>query len=77
MCVYVRTKFQVSNIILTSFRGRVILPTPPLPQNEPLKTPPRLRLTGKLFPEDIVHVSSTIYLYISPSVPGQLVELTY
>ena len=41
MCVYLRTKFQVSSIILTSFRqGGVILP--PQPQNEPLKGPPTL-----------------------------------
>ena len=31
MCVYLRTKFQVSRIILTSFRQRVILPPPPTP----------------------------------------------
>ena len=43
MCVYLHTKFQVFSIILMRFR-RVILPLPPL-QNEPLKTPPRLRLT--------------------------------
>ena len=39
MCVYVRTKFEVSSIILTSFRRG----NPP-PQNEPLKSPPRLGL---------------------------------
>ena len=33
MCVYLRTKFQFSGIILTSFR-----------QNGPLKSPPRLGL---------------------------------
>ena len=46
MGVYLRAKFEVSNIILTSFRlGRgVILP---LPQSEPLKSPPRLGLSGK------------------------------
>ena len=77
MCVCVCTKFQVSCIILTSFRREVILPTPTPPQNEPLKTPPRLRLTQSLFPTDKVHVSNTIYLCISPSVDGQLVELTY
>ena len=37
MCVYLRTKFQASSIILTY---------PPLPQNEPLKRPPRLGLNG-------------------------------
>ena len=43
MCVYLRTNFQSSGIILTSFRHRVIL-TLPLPQSEPLKSPPRLGL---------------------------------
>ena len=46
MCVYLRTKFQVSSIILTSFRqrGGVILhPAPPL--NKSVKSPPRLGLT--------------------------------
>ena len=40
MDVYLRAKFQVSSIILTSFRRGVILPLPPPPsQNEPLKSP--------------------------------------
>ena len=43
MCVYLRTKFQVSSIILTSFK-QVILPPPTPPQNEALKSPPRLGL---------------------------------
>ena len=43
MCVYLGTKFQVSSIILTSFRLGVILP-PPHRQNEPLKSQPRLGL---------------------------------
>ena len=42
MGVYLRAKFEVSSIILTSFRQGVILPPPPIPQNEPLKSPPRL-----------------------------------
>ena len=41
-CVYLRTKCQVSSIILTSFRQRVIFCPPP--QNEPLKSTPRLEL---------------------------------
>ena len=47
MGVYLCAKFEVSSIILTSFRlGRgVILPPPP--QNETLKSPPRLGLSGK------------------------------
>ena len=44
MSVYLRAKFEVSSIILTSFRQGVILPPPPPPQNEPLKSPPRLGL---------------------------------
>ena len=43
MYLYLLTKFQVSSIILTSFRQGVILTPLPL-QNEPLKSPPRLRL---------------------------------
>ena len=46
MCVYLSTKFHVSSIILTSFRqgmGVFLLLTHP-PQNEPLKSPPRLAL---------------------------------
>ena len=52
ICVYIRTKLQVSNIILQSFRKRegVILstPTPPHPlppKNKPLENPPKLWLS--------------------------------
>ena len=48
MSVYLGTKFQVFSTILTSFGygggGRVGNFTP-LPQNKPLKSPPRLELT--------------------------------
>ena len=45
--MYLSTKFQISSIILTSFRkGGVILPCLPPPQKEPLKSPPWLGLTG-------------------------------
>ena len=45
MFVYVRAKFQVSSIILTSFRrGSFTTPPPPPPQSKPLKSPPRSRL---------------------------------
>ena len=48
MSVYLRAKFQVSNIILTSFRQGVILPPSRAhthtPQNKPLKSLPRLGL---------------------------------
>ena len=50
MGVYLRATFEVSSIILTSFRqggGGVILPPPP--QNEPLKSPPRLGLRAVEF----------------------------
>ena len=45
MGVYLPAKFEISSIILTSFRqrgGEFYLP--PLPQSEPLKSPPRLGL---------------------------------
>ena len=50
MCVYLRAKFQVSSIILTSLRqgrggsGVGNFNHPPPPQNKPLKSPPRLGL---------------------------------
>ena len=44
MCVYLGTRFQVSSIILTSFRQGVILHSPP--QKEPLKSPPKLGLSS-------------------------------
>ena len=46
MYVYLRTKFQVSRIILMSFRQGDNLTTPPSPrpQNEPLKGQPWLGL---------------------------------
>ena len=50
MGVYLHAKFEVSSIILTSFRlgGGVILPLPSPPQKELLKSPPRLNgLSGK------------------------------
>ena len=45
--MYLRTKFQVSSIILTSFRKGVILPPPPPLQNRPIKSPPRLGLNDE------------------------------
>ena len=47
MCVYFRTKFQVSIIILTSLRQRVLL-LPSHPKKNPFKSPPRLGLNKKL-----------------------------
>ena len=45
MGVYLRAKFEVSSIILTSFRqGGNFAPLPSPPQNEPLRSPPRLGL---------------------------------
>ena len=44
MSVYLHTKFQVSNSILTSFRQGNSPPPLPQTQNEPLKSPPRLGL---------------------------------
>ena len=41
LCLYLRAKFQVSSIILASFRQEVnfTTPPPPPPQNEPVKSP--------------------------------------
>ena len=51
MCVYLRAKFEVSSVVLTSFRqggvlgeGGGVIPHPP--QNEPLKSLSRLGLKG-------------------------------
>ena len=56
MCVYPRTKFQVSSIILGSFRQGVLYHShqltthhpPPLPQNKPLKSVTNFK--SRLFP---------------------------
>ena len=47
MCVYFRSKFEVSSIILTSFRqgDGNFTPSPLNFKTNPLKTKPRLRLT--------------------------------
>ena len=42
MSVYLRAKFEAFSIILTSFRQGGSNFTPPPPQNELLKSPPRL-----------------------------------
>ena len=44
---YLRTKFKVPSIILTSFRQKLILPLPP--QNEPQKSELRVRLSMNLY----------------------------
>ena len=45
MGLYLREKFQVSSIILTSFRQGVILPPPPPPLK---KEPTQIRVSSKL-----------------------------
>ena len=47
MCVYLRAKFEVSSIILKvldKVGSNFTPPRPPAPQNEPLKSLPRLGL---------------------------------
>ena len=46
--MYLHAKFEISRIILTSFRQGVILPLSPS-QSEPLKRPPRLGLNDMNF----------------------------
>ena len=46
MCVYLRSKFQVSRIILTSFRKVVILPTPNIAKRTP-KRPTQITIKIK------------------------------
>ena len=61
MDVYLRAKFEVSSVILTGFRRGgegVILPSPP-PQNEPLKSPPRLGLRESLVIKNICFLQAT------------------
>ena len=72
MDVYLHAKFEVSSTILTRFRqgggGGVILPPPkrtPLPpQNEPLKSPPRLRLSDLFNRPTYLKGRSSYYLFV-------------
>ena len=60
MCMYLRTKLQVSSIILTGFiQGRVILTNSPSPpQKEPIKSPPRLELIRIHYTHDYTATTS-------------------
>ena len=68
MAVYLRVKFQVSSIILTSFRQEVgggggeILNHPP--KNEPLKSPLRLGLKNFNDSKDFIEYSSDMMIFI-------------
>ena len=62
MGVYLHAKLEVSSIILTSFRQGVILPPPPTPQIEPLKSTPRLGLKLTLFRLQNYHEFSRFFL---------------
>ena len=44
MCMDLCTDFQVSSIILVSFRQEVILPTQPPPQKKTPKNPTQIRV---------------------------------
>ena len=66
MCVYVRAKFEVSSIILTSFRqGEGGNFNPLLPQNKPLKSPPRLGLKQTITVQTMKAVFYKFYLVYS------------
>ena len=68
MAVYLRVKFEVSSVILTSFKqGRVGgwgNFTPPPPQNEPLKSPLRLGLKKFNNSKDFIEYSSDMMIFI-------------
>ena len=65
MGVYLHAKFEVSTIILTSFRRGNFIP-PPLAalQNEPLKSPPRLGLRKHYTSSLIFLITQDNYLII-------------
>ena len=69
MGVYLRAKFPYSSVILTSFRQGANF-TLPLPQNEPLKSPPRLRLKNSTSYFELTNPN-----LISSDVSGDLVLL--
>ena len=72
--MYFRAKFEVSSLILTSFRQGVALPRP-APQHEPLKNPPRLgSIPASLvtFGENLksyADISLTAYIDFETTVP--------
>ena len=60
MGVYLLAKLEDSSLILTGFReGGVILPAPPRPQNEPLKSPPRL---GVSLRDNLPRIKTGVYV---------------
>ena len=68
MCVSLRTKFQVSSIILTSFRQGIILPSTQTSQSKHLKSP-----TDKgqiMYQRYYIDLFSIVYLYIVYFVPA-------
>ena len=65
--MFVLTKFQVSSIILTSFRqgrGVILPPIPPHPppQNRPLKTPPGFGLKNGCYSRTNINNKNTCKL---------------
>ena len=75
--MYFHAKFEVSSLILTSFRQGVALSPPnrPAPQHEPLKNPPRLGLIPAslvTFGENLksyADISLTAYIDFETTVP--------
>ena len=66
MCVALRTKFQVSRVILTSLRQGGNFNSPP-PQNKLLESPPRLGLTALLI-RKILQIIWKIFLIASLNI---------
>ena len=75
MCVYLRTKFQVSGIILTSLRGvqgegGIIIPIPPTSKRT-LKRPTQIRVISFLGRSMAVKLGKLMTYGVKPYVPPE------
>ena len=61
MCVYLHPKFQVSSIILTSFKQRVVLPPPPTAKGTPKKNT-QIRVKMQNFHDLTIVIFARLYL---------------
>ena len=70
MCVYLRAKFEVSRIIITSFRQGVVLHCPPPPPTINSKRTPRkptqIRVKINFMHDILIQVVYTIFFITKP-----------